>query len=192
MTHSEVGKIIRKVKTNAGIAPRCVTPRIVEETIGSEIAIDYVDPKDIIKTPIRDMGKRALSNIVEQGVVDTILMGTMERLENSTCFMNSQMCCEASSTSTIMPIAAVVEDSVNNVLEEICFENALERRLSRLGTAIISPLLFISMSSRFRRRVSGPLEQSISNDLDVKKIKDDKRKTEEVAKWCHVTELRLL
>lgn len=76
-------------KTFVKVAKRCTVMGVVIELIEDIFTVGNDEQKETTEAPIRNVIEGVLIDIVEQRSPDIILMGIVDKLGKSTCFLNS-------------------------------------------------------------------------------------------------------
>lgn len=110
MEPSTVERLREYNSTVAEIASRCIVPRIVKGTMEAEVIYVCIhiqlEQKGGTKTPVRNMMRGALIDIVEEGLLDTISMRNGDEKAKFTFSSEALRRGAVSSTSFLTAIAA--------------------------------------------------------------------------------------
>lgn len=157
---SEVVKLMEdNIKAGFEVGTRCAAMRIVEETIEHIFAMANKKLNEGIKTTVRNILEGALIDIVQQGGPDTIPVREVDKLLKSIRSMEVLTRQVVGSKSNITPITAFFKKYVDRMVEEVCFESALEPQFSKRGMVQISQPRSSSISPKPERRIPAPPEQ---------------------------------
>lgn len=81
MTRLEVPQLMnRYIKDVVQVATTCIVTRVVKEMMKDVSMVQYDEKQEGIKTPIKNMVGRALTDIVEQCRLDTALGQNLDKL----------------------------------------------------------------------------------------------------------------
>lgn len=176
MTRSQMKKVMDyNMKTASGIVTRRVATGIVEETVGDSFEVGYDEKKEMIKTPIKNMGKDLC--FISSNKMSQIHFGVQcGQVAKSTRFIDALTRRVVFSTSSIMPIAVLVDEQVERVVQEIRFEKALEQKPTKQTMMHISPSQSISMSFESEPHLPIPSARTALGASDGEKTKKPKER----------------
>lgn len=98
--------------------------------------------------PDQNHGERALINIVEQGLLDAIVMGNVDRLALCTDYMGPVTQQVVRTVSFTMTIAMYVRKQVDRMVEDVRSKRTLEHQLVEQGVDCILALLSRATSAK--------------------------------------------